>query len=272
MSPYKDLIDKMVWSYSRLSSFAQCKYQFYLKYIENDESEHLSEGNYYAELGSYVHLILEKIFKGELSVDDAAQYYVDHFDDNVFYTTDQSIMDKNFESCANYFAELDLSWMKDFDVIGVERKIETEIGGYPFIGFIDLLVRHKETGDIILIDHKSAKYPLSKKTGKLLKSSEDSFRSYEKQMYLYCKYVYEQYGKFPKVIAWNFFKDGEMVYIPFNEADYQGALNWFEETIHQIENEEEFAETSDFFYCHRLCDYRYSCDYNKYADSKDDGR
>jgi len=259
----------MVWSYSRLSAYAQCKYQFYLKYIEADESEHLSEGNYYAELGSYVHAILEKIFKGELKAEDAVQYFLDHYDENVFYTTAQSTMDKNLEACADYFSELDISWLNDFDVIGVERKIETEIGGYPFIGFIDLLIRHKQTGEIIIIDHKSAKYPLSKKTGMLLKASEKSFRSYEKQMYLYCKYVYEQYGDYPKVICWNHFSDNEMVYIPFKMEDYENALKWFEDTIHDIEQEEEFGETVDFFYCHKLCDYRGSCDYNKYLRDKD---
>lgn len=58
MSEYKDDIDKMRWSYSRLTSFEHCKYEFYLNYIVNDDEEYLSEGNFYAEVGSFVHEIL----------------------------------------------------------------------------------------------------------------------------------------------------------------------------------------------------------------------
>ena len=260
----------MVWSYSRVTSFAQCKYQFYLKYIVADDSEYLSEGNFYAELGSYVHKILEMVFKGELSAEDALQYYLDHFDENVFYQVRESIMKNSFEACADYFAELDLNWLSEFEILGVEQKIETEIAGHPFIGFIDLLVRHKKTGEILLIDHKSAKCPISQKTGNLLKKQESAFRSYQKQMYLYCKYVKEKYGAFPKCIAWNHFKENEIVYLDFNPDDYCEALEWFEGEIHKIETEEDWAETIDYFYCHNLCEFRSSCEYARYERNEGD--
>lgn len=174
MSDYRAKIDSMVWSYSRLTLFAQCKYAFYLKYLLEDNNEYIAEGNYFAEVGSFVHEILAMIFNGELSIDDAAQYFVDNFDDHVFYSTKQKVMDKTFEACANYFCEVSFDWLKDFDVLGVEEKNNFTIGNYAFIGFIDLLLRDKESGDIILIDHKSAGYPL-KKSGKVLKSHEASF-------------------------------------------------------------------------------------------------
>ena len=264
---YADQIQSMVWSYSRLTSYAQCKYQFYLKYIVNDNEQYLSEGNYYAEVGSYVHSILEKIFNHELKVDDASAYFVDHFDENVFYMTKKKIMDKSFESCANYFADLTLDWIDHFEIIGVEQEIDIVIDGYRFTGYIDLLIRDKRNSDYIIIDHKSAKYPLSKKTGKVLKTSEQSFESYKKQMYLYSKYVYERYGVYPKWIVWNHFKDGEIVKIPFDSNEYDNAIKWFTRIIHDIENENEYNETIDYFYCNNLCEFRNSCEYNQYKES-----
>lgn len=260
---YSDSIKDMVWSYSRLTSFAQCKYQFYLKYIIADDSQYLSEGNYYAEVGSFVHKILEMIFTDKLNIEDAAQYFVDHFDENVFYEIKKPLMDKTFEACATYFADLELDWLKNCEILGVEEKIDCEIRGFRFTGIIDLLLRDKETGNIIIMDHKSAKFPLSQKTGKVLKAQEHSFESYKKQMYLYCFAVKEKYGAFPRFIVWNHFKSSEFVCIDFEEAEYKNTLDWFENTIQSIGKEEEFQATQDFYYCKNLCEFRASCEYNQ---------
>lgn len=257
----------MVWSYSRLSAFAQCKYQFYLKYIVADDSQYLSEGNYYAEIGSFVHKILEMVFKNELSVEDAGMYFAEHFDENVFYKTRVSIMDKRYEACANYFAELDLDWLRGCDILGVEQEITLEIDGHRFTGYIDLLLRDKTNGNILLVDHKSAKLPLSSKTGKMLKASEKSYESYKHQMYLYSMFVKQKYGEYPAYIVWNHFADGgELVALPFSEDELREARQWFVGTIRDIENEETFDCTQDYFYCHNLCDFRASCEYCKYAE------
>lgn len=52
---------------------------------------YLAEGNFYAEVGSFVHEILAMIFKGELKVDDALQYFIDNYDDNVFYKVKEAL-------------------------------------------------------------------------------------------------------------------------------------------------------------------------------------
>lgn len=267
MSAYKDKVDNMVWSYSRLSEFAQCRYAFYLKYLEGD-ADRVAEGNYYAEVGSFVHEILAKIFNGELTVDEAPEYFAEHFDDNVFYKTRKSIMDSTYEACANYFADVSFDWLKDFDIVGVEKKVDIEIGGEKFIGFIDLLLRDKETGEYILIDHKSAAYPLSK-SGTVLKSKQKSYESYKKQMYLYCKAVHDLYGVYPTKIAWNHFKSLNWVEIPFIKEDFDEAMQWFSDQINEIKAEETFPETMDFFYCHNLCDFRSSCEYVQFESGEE---
>ena len=118
MSKYKKELKNMTWSFSRLSTFDQCKYQFYLDYIINDDDIYLSEGNFYSEVGSYVHDILEKIFNGKIKLEEAGEYFIEHYDDNVVYSVRQSTMNKTIEACADYFAEVDFDWLKDYEILG----------------------------------------------------------------------------------------------------------------------------------------------------------
>ena len=262
MSSYKSQINKMVWSYSRLTAFHHCKYEFYLQYIIANDDEYLSESNYYAEVGIYVHDILAQIFDKKLSVEDAPQYYVDNFDDNVLYKTRKSIMDNTFEKCANYFAECEFEWLKNYEILGVEKHINFKVDKYNFTGFIDLLLRDKKDGKIVIFDHKSGEYPF-KKNGEVKVKLKDSFEDYSRQMYLYAHAVNSVYGEFPKEMTWNYFKDkGQLATIQFKKADYDKTLDWAVDTIHEIESEKNWTENQDFFYCHNLCNFRSSCEYN----------
>ena len=251
MCEYAKKVDEMCWSYSRLTSYERCKYEFYLNYIINDDSQYLSESNFYAEVGIFVHEILAKIFNGELTPDEASQYFVDNFDSNVFYKAKQSTMDKNFELCANYFASVDFGWLNDYEILGVELETKFKIDKYDFIGFIDLLLRDKRDGKIVIVDNKSSEYPF-KQNGDVKAKSKHSFETYKKQMYLYSYAVKDMYGEFPKEITWNHFKDNKIAAIPFD-------------TIHSIEKENDFDATLDFFYCTNLCNFRNSCEYAKTA-------
>ena len=266
MSEYKDCIDKMRWSYSRLSSFEHCKYEFYLNYIINDDDIYLSEGNYYAEIGSYVHEILAMIFEGKLHPDEALQYFIDNYNDNIFYSARESVMDKTYQACIDYFTNEDFAWLKDYEVLGVENEITYNIDGYNFIGFIDLLLRDKQDGKIVVVDHKSAPYPF-KQNGEVKKNSEKSFNSYKKQMYLYSYAVKQIYGEFPKEIRWNHFKNGgKFANIKFSHDEYTNVIQWFKDTIKKIKDEDDFEPSQEYFYCSNLCNFRHSCEYQ--ADFK----
>lgn len=263
MSKYKEQIDKMVFSYSRLTSFEHCKYEFYLNYIVNNKEEYPSESNFYAEVGSFIHKILAMIFEQKLTPGEASQYYIDNFDNNVFYKTKQSVMDKTFEACANYFANVDFGWLNDYEILGVEMKTKFQLEEYDFIGYIDLLVRDKRDGRIVIIDNKSSGYPF-KLDGKVKAKSKQNFESYKKQMYLYSHAVMKKYGEFPKEITWNHFKDNKIATIPFVKSEYDNAIKWFVDTIHIIEKEQNFEPNEkNFFYCHNLCNFRHSCEYVK---------
>lgn len=261
MSEYKEQIDKMRWSYSRLSSFDTCKYCFYLNYIINDDEQYLSEGNFYAESGTFMHEVLAKIFSGELTPKKALKYYEKNFKNNIFYKVKPSTMKKTYELCREYLRTEDFSWLKNYEILGVEMEVKFKIGNYEFVGYIDLLLRDKRDGRIVVMDHKSSPYPF-KIDGGVKKNSEHSFNHYKMQMYIYCYAVKQLYDEFPKEITWNHFKDGgRFATIPFDENEYNEAIAWFENTIRQIEHEEDFKPTLDYFYCKTLCNFRNSCEY-----------
>lgn len=254
-----------LWSYSRTTCFENCKYEFYLNYIISDDDQYLSEGNYYAELGSYVHEILAMIFSNKLKVDDALKYYIDNYDKNIFYKVKQSTMDKTYMLIADYFASLDMNDINNYEILGVELETKFKIDKYDFIGYIDLLLRDKKDNKIIVIDHKSSEYPFQKNR-KIKKKSKDSFEKYKKQMYLYCYAVYKMYGEYPKEMAWNHFKDnGKISMIPFIKSEYEETINWFIHTVELIEKEKDYEpNNTNFFYCHNICNFRNSCEYAKY--------
>lgn len=253
------------WSYSRTSCFGRCKYEFYLNYIVNDDDLYLSEGNYFAEVGSLVHEILAMIFENKLKPEEAETYFRNAYKNNVFYQTKEGIMKNTFKKCADYFRKERFEWLNDYEILGVELEERFSIQGHDFVGFIDLLLRDRRDGKIVVLDHKSAPYPM-KKNGEVKKNQLSSFNSYKKQMYLYCNAVYQQYGEYPKEIVWNHFKeDGQLVKIPFVMGEYEETLKWFIETIELAEKEEDYEPTYEFFYCSNLCNFRNSCEFKKYG-------
>lgn len=120
-----------------------------------------------------------------------------------------------------------------------------EINGYKFTGYIDLLLREKDTGKIVLIDHKSSKYPYGKK-GKLLKSEKDKFQQYKRQLYLYSIQVFNEYGVFPDRIGWNYFGDRKWDFLDFNKEDYEEAKKWAIDTLEEVRNTSEFPPDCRF--------------------------
>lgn len=258
-------VEKKDWSYSRTTCFGHCKYEFYLDYIINNDELYLSESNYYAEVGTFVHEILAMIFQGKLDPNDSARYFIENYDKNVFYRVKKSTMDKTYDTCFEYFLNTDFSWINNYEILGVEMEQHFTIEGYNFVGYIDLLLRDKSDGKIVVLDHKSAPYPM-KINGEIKKNQLQSFLSYKKQMYLYCNAIYQQFGEFPKEITWNHFKEGgKFATIPFVKEEYDEAIQWFINTIKAIEKEENFDATQDFFYCTNLCNFRHSCEYQDMA-------
>ena len=72
----KEIIDNMIWSFSRVNSAKKCPYAWYLEYIE----ENKGIPNAFAQYGGLCHKTLEKYLKGELDMFTANQYFLDNYD------------------------------------------------------------------------------------------------------------------------------------------------------------------------------------------------
>ena len=254
------IIDTMVWSFSRLSSFHQCPYGFHLKYIECNKGD----SNFFGQYGSFVHKILEMYVKGELSIFEISQYYEDNFHlevtlnapSNKYTDIRQSYYDKGLE----YLDNIDLI-LDDYEVLGVEKEVKFTIGGYEMIGYIDLLLKDKKTGGIIVLDHKSATIKFTKK-GEVSKTNLKDVEKFKMQLYLYSMAVKEEYGIYPISLQWNLFKDQNWLTVEFNEDEYKNALKWAEETVKAIERETAWLPSPSNYFCYNICDMRYkACEY-----------
>lgn len=253
------IIDSMTWSFSRLNSFYNCPYEFYLHYIECNPSE----DGFFSEYGSLMHKILEKYEKGELSLFELNQYYEDHFDDeiphdappNKFVDIRQSYYEKGIE----YLNEIDLM-IDDYDILGVEMKVEFEISGKKFVGYIDLLVQDKRTKEVIIIDHKSASIKILK-NGSVSKKDQEHFLAFKRQLYLYSIPVIAMFGSVSK-LKWNMFRDKSWIEIPWKREEFDEAIQWAKDTLNLIEQECLWLPNPDYYYCHYLCGQRNNaCEY-----------
>lgn len=256
-SPYEDILDGLVFSFSTLHQYDQCPYAFYQRKIDGSE---INEGNFYSEAGSFIHDVNAQIIDGTLKIDHAIDYYIDNYENNVVYRVKQSTMEKKYNQGIDYLTAFDSEKLKNYEILGVEKEVHFEIDGYKFVGFIDLLLRNKQTGKILLVDHKSLDH-FMKKDGTPLKSQLQHYEAYSRQMYLYAKAVNEEFGEYPDRIVWNHFFDQQVTNIPFSMDDYEKALIWAVDTIRKIFKDTKFEPNQSFMMCRVLCGYRNSCCY-----------
>ena len=250
MEEYDFLIDLMTWSFSRINSFHHCPMEWKWRYIDCNYGGE----NAMSQFGTFCHQILESYAKGDLDIFELAQVYEDGYSDavNLPFPTNQfvDIGEQYYEKGLEYFSNIDLD-LDNYDILGVEKKVTFKIGNYDIIGFIDLLLRDKENGDIIILDHKSASIK-TLKNGKISKKDQKHFEEFKNQLYLYSIPIIEQYGKVD-YLMWNLFKERNYIKIPYDHNELEKAKQWALDTIHEIENEKNYDPVFDYFYCTNLC-------------------
>lgn len=224
--------------------------------------------NAFAQWGSLCHSCLERFYKNQLLVFELLDAYEEDYDTYVterFPPNAYKDLNESYRQAGEDFFSNIRNLPENIEVLGVEQKFRTEFGGYPFIGYIDLILRDKNTGDIFIEDHKS----------KAMFKDENEKAHYAIQMYLYSKYIMEMYHVWPKRLIFNMFRAGKTVEIDFNEDDYNKAVQWMLDTIRAIYADEKFCDKikldysakgkklrdykfADFF-CAWLCGVRFDC-------------
>lgn len=240
-----------MWSYSRINSFGDCPYAWFLKYIKLLPSV----PNFYSEYGKFMHSILQKYYLGELQAYDLPGYFISEF------TTVVKLRPQKSSTYANYFMD-GLKYLRGIKpsplkVLGVEQFVEFDIAGVPACGFIDLV---ESDGGITITDHKSADIkPKSARKKPTIADQrlDDMFR----QLYLYSLAVYEQYGEYPKTLRFNAFRKGLSVQESFSADRLANVVSWAKNQIETITYNTNWHPHIDYFRCNILCDMRENCEY-----------
>jgi len=260
----KKKLDDMEWSFSRIKTADSCDFGWYLQYLSGLKKEELAP-NAYAEFGTVVHNTCEKILKHEIDIFDAVDYYISKFNEIVVTpfpsNAHADLREKAYQSGLDYFSNL----LFDFDryeVLGVEKECHFKVGNYPFVGYIDALYRDKETGEIIIRDHKTTSFKYLK-NGSLSKTSLPAFEGYKKQEYLYAIPVIEEYGKVD-YLSWNMIRDRKEIKIPFVQEEFEETKEWAIANIQRIYDELLWLpDESNSYFCNVLCSVRSYCPYRK---------
>lgn len=241
---WAEYVEKMTFSFSRLNSFDNgCKYCWFENYANKRRD---SEQNAFAEYGLLMHEILEGLDGGEMMLWDAIPKFEEGFPKiKSFPPLGKTNLRKVYyrqgiEYLSNYRID------DRYEVVSVEEKVEININGYNFVGFIDKLLRDKSDGGYVVLDHKSKSKFKSKKEQK----------EYARQLYLYSAYVKEKYGEYPKMLVFNMFRYGLEVPILFSMKDFKEAIKWMVDVIERIKTAETFPVSDDKFFREVLCGFR----------------
>lgn len=265
------MLDDKTWSFSSVNSYENCPKCFYLSYLQDPPLE--KDQNAFAQWGSHGHSLFERYVNGELELYEMGEAYEKEYDDKVtmrfppnkYVDLNESYHDKGKEYFENWDGFPD-SW----ELVESEREIHLDIGGNTFIGFIDLIVKDKNTGRYIVVDHKS----------KSKFKNEEERDEYARQLYLYALYIKAEYGEFPSHLIFNMFRANDVVSIDFDEKSLENAVKWFVTTIEKIKKDDKFLDKiaieykkkgkplkgykKDDFFCSNLCSVRSWCNRSKF--------
>lgn len=233
------------WSYSRLSSYHQCPYSFFLQYKEKRDGE----SNSWSDVGLLCHEILESVARLEMPPEASLDYFEEYYPVTSFpddgFMAGYSV--KIYESLHKYFSEFSGI---DGEPLGVEEEFSIDLpNGDKLIGFIDLV---KRKDDIVVVTDYKISNPFKKK----------DIESKEKQLYVYAIAVHAKYGFYPDKMEWHHLKDDKIVSIDFDESKVSKTIDWVMNTIEAIETDEQFEAKTDFFFCKNLCNFRSTCEFN----------
>ena len=247
---YRPLIECMTWSHSRLECFNDCPYRFFLKYISR------CKGNpqFYASYGSFMHKLIEQYYRGELTKEEMQTRFLLDFQKEVQgLRPNDNIVSKYIQAGIKYLRGFEPF---PFNMVDVEKEVHFEIGGNPFIGYIDYI--GERDGELYIVDNKSRDLkPRSKRAKPTVKDKE--LDEMLRQLYIYSAAIKQEYGKFPKSLCFNCFKAGTFIEEPFDEKKYEETVKWVTDRIEEIADNEEFYPDVEFFKCFYICDVKDDC-------------
>lgn len=250
--------ETVVYSFSRVNAYCTCPMMYKLTYI--DKLPKLD--NAFSQWGTLCHSLFERYCNGELELYELTDTYKSEYKQAVT----QDFPESDFTDMNEYYYRKGIEVFdhyagveKGLDVVATEQKVLTEIAGKKFVGYIDLILRDKSDGKLIIQDYKSkSKFKSAKERN-----------HYALQPFLYSHYIKEQYDEYPKLLRFDMFRVGDVVDIAFTEKGLQNADKWFADTIETIEKDAEFPAALDSekdFFCKSICSMRAWCTAGKHSE------
>ena len=236
------------FSFSKLSAFHTCKYGYKQTYIDHKKGA----GNCFSYYGLEMHSLLERYARGEIDLWDLVDVYQWEFDAAV---PEKFPSTKFCKDMRKLYYEQGLEYLKNFPgygdrkILEVESQFDHDIDDWVFNGVIDLVFEDKD-GKLVIQDYKS----------KSSFKNKHEQAEYARQLYLYSLYVKDKYGKYPDLLRFMMFRKNVAVDIPFNEDDFNEALNWAKDTVKEIRECWDFTPSCDEFFAQNLCNHREYCD------------
>lgn len=250
---YKPLIEDMTWSYSRIKTYEDCSYKFFLKYIKEFNDEPM----FYASYGKFMHKLIEQFYRGELTKEQMLATFLTDFKSEVkgVRPNDTSVS-KYINAGCQYLRKFQSF---PFNTIDIEKEVFFDVGDYKFTGFIDFIGEHD--GKLYIVDHKSRE--LSPRSGRITPTAKDRLLDdMLKQLYLYSVAIEQEFGCLPEALCFNCFKNGVFIKEPFDKQKYEETKQWAVDKIRQIENTESFDPNRNYFSCRWICGLHNHCPYD----------
>ena len=197
--------------------------------------------------------MLEEYGKGMLSADSLTAEYEARYSSSVVHsfppTKKGDYAQKTYQQGLDYFAAFQ-GFGDQYEVVSTEDKFLLNIAGHNFVGVSDLILKEKDTGRLIVIDHKT----------KSESSMKNEIGTYRKQLYIYAEHVRQKYGRFPDEIRFNMIKPQNWIIEPFSEERHKETLQLVEDMIDVISIECEWREQPNYYFCRYICPMLQYCD------------
>jgi hypothetical protein len=200
--------------------------------------------NAFAEFGALSHKLFEEWATGQLMSFELANAFMERFDQCVLHAFPpfpRDLGQRYYDAGLQYFRNFD-GFGDDSEVAAVERKFQLDVLGYPFIGYIDLVLRRTD-GSIRVIDHKSSS----------INTYQKKKLHFLRQLYLYSEAVRHLFHQSPSILSINLFREHMMLDDQFDVSKSSDLNAWISQTIDAIRKDRKWKALPSSFFCRFLC-------------------
>lgn len=190
-----------IWSFSRVNSFNNCIFEYYLSRIKKLNSK----DNIYTVTGNVVHQIIEDFYNNKIKYNDMIDKFESDFLDieisDYKFSSDETRninMRDKYKNCVTHFFK---NHIPVKEKVLTEKEIWIDVDGHVFMGYVDAI--HKDSdGNIIITDYK---------TSTIYKGNKIPEQS--KQLLLYALGLNQNGIKLDKIkCRWSFLKYVDITY------------------------------------------------------------